>query len=191
MLPGSGALGPLGRPLLLLEGLGLGLLSLGLGLLAQGLDALAPASLLGITGLLKPVVADHGSDDLLGQARNLVPEPPQVGELHVSDPHDEVTLLAFSGTWGIYPRGPECKLLLANAYHEHRAGSVVEHVVADRAQQHPLDHAVAVGADDDEVVTAILGLATDLRRRVAVQHPGGGVAAEGGDGALEPGLRFL
>ena len=38
---------------------------------------------------------------------------PQVVELHVSDPHDEVTLLAFSGTPCMYPAAVRCKLQLA------------------------------------------------------------------------------
>lgn len=70
----------------------------------------------------------------------------------------------------------------ALADHEHRARGVVDHVVADRAQQHPLEGALAVGPDDDDVGADVFGHEADHRSRVAGLEAldDGDVAEDGG-----------
>src|SRR6266542_756582 len=111
----SGALGALRCLLLLLEHVGLGLLRLRPGLLAQGLEALGAAGLLGLAGLLQPVVADHSSGEFLAEADELVAQAAEMVELQVADPHTTAPVVGLSSSLDIYPFPRYCKLRLATA----------------------------------------------------------------------------
>ena len=61
-------------------------------------------------------------------------------------------------------------LLILGPDNEHGTWRVVQHVMADRAEQYALHEASPVGTDDQRVIAVVLGDSAQLRARIADHH---------------------